>query len=67
MNNMQTALILGATSGIGAQYARRLAEDGYNLIITGRKETKIKALADELAQSFDSEGGVILVELSDPV
>lgn len=63
----QTALITGATSGIGAEYARRLAADGYNLIITGRREAKIEALANELSNSYDTDVEVILVELSDPV
>jgi len=67
MNNKRTALITGATSGIGAEYARRLAADGYNLIITGRREGKIKALADELFQTYESNVEVILVELSNSV
>ena len=61
----KTALITGATSGIGAEYARRLAADGYNLIITGRREAKIKAFADELSQSYSSNVEVIIIELSD--
>ena len=65
MNNKPLALITGATSGIGAEYARRLASNGYNLIITGRREAKIKALADELSNSYGSDVEVILVELSD--
>lgn len=67
MNNRQTALITGATSGIGAEYARRLAADGHNLIITGRREEKIHALANELTQSNGSHVEVYIVELSDPV
>ena len=66
MNDKPTAVITGATSGIGAEYARRLAADGYNLIITGRREEKIKALADELSQTCDCTVAVFLVELSNP-
>lgn len=65
MNEKPTALITGATSGIGAEYARRLAADGYDLIVTGRREEKIKALADELSQTYASDVKVLLVELSD--
>ena len=50
MNNKQTALITGTTSGIGEAYVRRLASDGYDLIITGRRSEKIHALANELSQ-----------------
>ena len=63
----QTALTTGAISGIGAEYARKLAADGYNLIVTGRREAKISALAAELSQSSGCGVEVNLVELSDPV
>lgn len=43
------ALITGASSGIGATYAEKLAERGYDLIITARDESRLKALADKLA------------------
>ena len=65
MNIKPTALITGATSGIGAEYARRMAIGGYNLIITGRRSEKINALAAELSQSYGSDVEVIIVELSD--
>lgn len=42
------ALITGATSGIGEGCARKFAQGGYNLILTGRNENKLKALQTEL-------------------
>ena len=61
----RTVIITGATSGIGAEYARRFASEGYNLIITGRREAKIKALADELSRKNGINVEVVIIELSD--
>jgi len=45
---MKTALITGATSGIGEEFARAFAQRGYRLIITGRRTDRLEALADSL-------------------
>lgn len=45
---MKTALITGATSGIGEEFARVFADRGYRLILTGRRVERLEALAEEL-------------------
>lgn len=45
---MKTALITGASSGIGMEFARVFAARGYHLIITGRNVEKLELLAEEV-------------------
>lgn len=44
---MKKVLITGSSDGIGAQLALRLNKDGHSLILCGRDETKLKAVADQ--------------------
>lgn len=59
------AVITGATSGIGAEYARRYAEMGYDLLLTGRREEKINILSKDLLSAFGISVEYVLLELSE--
>ena len=52
---MKTALITGATSGIGKATALLLAAHQYRLIITGRRKDRLEELAEELVEKYDSK------------
>ncbi len=53
MTESKTAIVTGATSGIGAAISRSLIADGYNVMMAGRRTEKLEALADELGESAD--------------
>ena len=58
------ALITGATSGIGEACARKFAEGGYNLILTGRRENKLIQIKEEL-ESFGTEVKIFAIDIRD--
>src|SRR5262245_54320667 len=60
------ALITGASSGIGAAFARELASQGYDLILVARHEAKLRSLAAELQTQFHVNAEVLIADLSTP-
>ena len=59
------ALITGASSGIGDATARAFAEDGYNLIITGRRADRLRKLKIELEKEFNIEVLALCFDIRD--
>lgn len=62
---MTTVLITGASSGIGAVYARRFAARGYNLVIVARATERLEALAAELSNAHGVVVEVITADLTE--
>jgi uncharacterized protein len=60
----RTALITGASSGIGEAFAGVFAEHGFNLVVTARREDRLRALATRLEQQHGVSVQVIVADLS---
>jgi short-subunit dehydrogenase len=64
-NQTGTALITGASSGIGAVFARRLAARGHNLVVVGRRLDRLQALSAEIRQQNSVAVDVLAADLAD--
>ncbi len=58
------ALVTGASAGIGAEFARALARGGCSIVLTARREERLRSLADELEKNFNVATRVVAVDLA---
>jgi short-subunit dehydrogenase len=63
-NNPGIALITGASSGIGAAFARSLSAQGFKTILVSRRKEKLEDLAKELEQEYHKKAIVLVADLS---
>ncbi len=61
----QTAVITGASSGLGESFAKRLASDGYNLILVARRREKLETIAQELRTAHRVNVTIAVTDLID--
>ena len=62
----KTVLVTGASSGIGEDFARLLAAEQANLVLTARNENKLRELARELEQTHQIQAHIFPADLSQP-
>jgi short-subunit dehydrogenase len=61
-----SALIVGASDGVGAVFAERLAQEGVNVLLVARRQQVLDEVADGIRARTDAEVQTLSVDLTDP-
>jgi len=61
-----TAVITGASSGIGEEFARQLAARGHGVFLVARREDRLRTLAEEVARDYGVRAAFASADLADP-
>lgn len=64
--NQRTALITGASAGIGEAFAEVFAAEGFDVVLTARRQDRLRAVADRLEGRYGIRAHVMPADLSDP-
>jgi len=59
------AVVTGASSGLGAAFARKLAARGYDLLLVARREARLQSIARELAEQYHVRAETLAADLTD--
>lgn len=62
---MSTALVTGATAGIGLSFAHQLAERGHDVVLVARDRVRLENLSDELRSTYGVGTEILVADLSD--
>jgi short-subunit dehydrogenase len=66
MPDRKTALITGASFGIGMEFARIFAREGYSLVLVARSADKLRQVASELEKAYGTLSLILATDLTDP-
>lgn len=62
---MSTALVTGATAGIGLSFAHQLAERGHDVVLVARDRVRLENVSDELRSTYGVSTEILVADLSD--
>ena len=62
---MSTALVTGATAGIGLSFAHQLAERGHDVVLVARDRARLENVSDELQATYGVDTEILVADLSD--